>query len=258
MSTSSSADRGGIGRTFAAGLYDGAHVLVTGGTSGIGAAIARGFLGLGATVTATGAFPHELEAAGADPILARARLQQLDVADNAAVTSLVGGLKRLDILVNCAGIIRRAEEHEPLAFAQVVDVNLNGTMRACAAARPLLATARGSIVNTASMLSFHGGGHAPAYSASKGGVAQLTKSLAIAYAADGIRVNAIAPGWIATPLTKGAREDEARSRAIIERTAMRRWGQPEELVGAVLFLCSPAAAFVTGAILPVDGGYLAM
>jgi NAD(P)-dependent dehydrogenase (short-subunit alcohol dehydrogenase family) len=260
MSTNSSADpaRGPAAITFATGLYGGAHVLVTGGTSGIGAAIARGFIELGATVTATGAFPRELEAAGADPVLARASLRQLDVTDGPAVAILIGGLDRLDILINCAGTIRRAEEHEPEAFAQVVDVNLNGTMRACAAARPLLAASRGSIVNTASMLSFHGGGHAPAYSASKGGVAQLTKSLAIAYAEDGVRVNAIAPGWIATPLTKRAREDEARSRAIVERTAMKRWGEPEELVGAVLFLCSPAAGFVTGAILPVDGGYLAM
>jgi NAD(P)-dependent dehydrogenase (short-subunit alcohol dehydrogenase family) len=260
MSTSSSADRdrGPVALTFAAGLYDGAHVLVTGGTSGIGAAIARGFLQFGAKVTATGAFPAELEAAGGDPVLARAELHQLDVTDGPAVAAHVGRLERLDILVNCAGIIRRGEEHEPEAFAQVVDVNLNGTLRACAAARPLLAASRGSIVNTASMLSFHGGGHAPAYSASKGGVAQLTKSLAIAYAAEGIRVNAIAPGWIATPLTKGAREDEARSQAIVERTAMKRWGEPEELVGAVLFLCSPAAGFVTGVILPVDGGYLVM
>jgi NAD(P)-dependent dehydrogenase (short-subunit alcohol dehydrogenase family) len=249
---------GPVARTFAPGLYAGAAVLVTGGTSGIGAAIARAFAAAGASVTATGAFEPELEAARGDPLLARADLRRLDVADGAAVASLVGGLGRLDVLVNCAGTIRRAEEHDPETFARVVDVNLTGSMRACAAARPLLAASGGSIVNTASMLSFHGGGHAPAYSASKGGVAQLTKSLAIAYAPDGVRVNAIAPGWIATPLTKDAREDEARHRAIAERTAMKRWGEPEELVGAVLFLCSPAAAFVTGVILPVDGGYLAM
>jgi NAD(P)-dependent dehydrogenase (short-subunit alcohol dehydrogenase family) len=249
-----------VARTFAPGLYEGASVLVTGGTSGIGAAIARAFVRAGATVAATGAFDPELEAARADPVLARADLRRLDVADGPAVASLLGGLDRLDILVNCAGVIRRGEEHDPETFARVLDVNLTGSMRACAATRPLLAASGrgGSIVNTASMLSFHGGGHAPAYSASKGGVAQLTKSLAIAYAPDGVRVNAIAPGWIATPLTKAAREDEARHRAVAERTAMKRWGEPEELVGAVFFLCSPAAAFVTGAILPVDGGYLAM
>jgi NAD(P)-dependent dehydrogenase (short-subunit alcohol dehydrogenase family) len=256
MSTSSSADP--VARTFTPDLYAGARVLVTGGTSGIGAALARAFLRAGAELTATGAFPAEIKAARGDAMLARADLRHLDVTDGAAVARLVGSLDRLDIVVSCAGTIRRAEEHEPEAFAAVVDVNLTGTMRVCAAARPLLARSRGAIVNTASMLSFFGGGHAPAFSASKGGVAQLTKSLAIAYADEGVRVNAIAPGWIATPLTKRAREDEARSRAIVERTAMKRWGEPEELVGAVLFLCSPAAAFVTGAILPVDGGYLAM
>ena len=105
------------------------------------------------------------------------------------------------------------------------------------------------------MLSFFGSGFAPAYSASKGGIAQLTKSLAIASAPDSIRCNALAPGWIATPLTQALREDEDRSRAIVERTPMRRWGQPADVIGPALFLLSPAAAFITGAILPVDGGY---
>ena len=114
---------------------------------------------------------------------------------------------------------------------------------------------RGSILNIASMLSFFGSGFAPAYSASKGGIAQLTKSLAIAWAPDSIRCNALAPGWIATPLTQALREDEDRSRAIVERTPMRRWGRPADVSGPALFLLSPAAAFITGAILPVDGGY---
>ena len=107
------------------------------------------------------------------------------------------------------------------------------------------------------MLSFFGGALAPGYSASKGGVAQLTKSLACAYAADGIRVNAIAPGWIATALTRPLQDDPVRSQTILSRTPLGRWGRPEDVAGAAVFLCSPAAAFITGTILPVDGGYLA-
>jgi NAD(P)-dependent dehydrogenase (short-subunit alcohol dehydrogenase family) len=137
----------------------------------------------------------------------------------------------------------------------VIDINLVGTMRMCAAALPLLKDSRGCVLNIASMLSFFGSGLAPAYSASKGGIAQLTKSLAIAWAAHGIRVNALAPGWIETPLTRPLIDDPARRQAIIDRTPMGRWGKPEDVTGAALFLCSPAAAFITGAVLPVDGGY---
>jgi NAD(P)-dependent dehydrogenase (short-subunit alcohol dehydrogenase family) len=129
-------------------------------------------------------------------------------------------------------------------------------MRCCSVAREKLKASKGRIVNIASVLSFQGGGLVPGYSASKGGVAQLTKSLAIAYAAEGIRVNAIAPGWVATPFTAALQSDAQRSAAIIARTPLARWAQPEDIAGAAIFLCSRAAAFITGAILPVDGGYL--
>jgi NAD(P)-dependent dehydrogenase (short-subunit alcohol dehydrogenase family) len=230
------------------------RILVTGATSGIGAGIARAFAALGDEVTVTGATDAEVQAAAA--AMPGITAHRLDVRDGAAVLALVQGLGELDVVVNCAGVIRRGAEHDPIAFADTVDINLTGTMRVCAAARDGLRARRGCIVNTASMLSFFGGGLVPGYSASKGGVAQLTKSLAIAYAVDGIRVNAIAPGWIATALTQALQDDPARAAPILARTPLGRWGTPDDVAGPVLFLASAAAAFVTGVVLPVDGGYL--
>ncbi len=243
-------------RTFHPDLYSGQVALVVGGTSGIGAAIADALADLGAVVTVTGATRAECDGARASPRFRCRDAIALDVRDEAAVETLIGALPRLDMLVNCAGIIRRGDEHDATVFAQVLDINLTGTMRCCTRARGKLKASNGRIVNTASVLSFQGGGLVPGYSASKGGIAQLTKSLAIAYAADGIRVNAIAPGWVATPLTEALQNDAQRSAAIIGRTPLARWAQPEDIAGAAVFLCSPAARFVTGSILPVDGGYL--
>ncbi len=229
-------------------------VLVTGGTSGIGAGIASAFAAQGDQVVVTGVLQEEVQRAREHLSVHSACV--LDVRDEQAVRSLVQGLGELDVVVNCAGVIRRGAEHDPAAFAETVDINLNGTMRVCAAARAGLKARAGCIINTASMLSFFGAGLVPGYSASKGGVAQLTKSLAIAYAPDRIRVNAVAPGWIATPLTQALQDDAARSTAILARTPMGRWGTPADVAGPVLFLASGAAGFVTGVVLPVDGGYL--
>jgi NAD(P)-dependent dehydrogenase (short-subunit alcohol dehydrogenase family) len=231
-------------------------VFVTGATSGIGEAIAQAFKAEGAQVIATGATDLEVQNAFKKSANVGIDFRVLDVRDLSAVQALVGALSELDVVVNCAGVIQRALELEPEAFARTVDINLNGTMRVCSAAREGLKVRRGCIVNTASMLSFFGGGLVPGYSASKGGVAQLTKSLAIAYAEDGIRVNAVAPGWIATPLTQALQDDPLRAAPILARTPMKRWGTPADVAGPVLFLSSPQAQFVTGVILPVDGGYL--
>jgi NAD(P)-dependent dehydrogenase (short-subunit alcohol dehydrogenase family) len=229
------------------------QVLVTGGTSGIGWAIAQAFAREGSRVIVTGKTAEE---AARTPQIAALVARQLDVTRSAEIAAVIAEFQSLDVLVNAAGtIVRNGREHDPEVFASVVDVNLNGAMRVCAAARPLLAKTRGCVINVASMLSFFGSGYAPAYSASKGGIAQLTKSLAIAWAADGIRVNAIAPGWIETAMTEPLTADPARRDAIVARTPMGRWGQPADVAGAALFLASPAAAFITGVILPVDGGY---
>ena len=232
------------------------RVFITGATSGIGEAIAQAFLRDGALVTSTGATEQEVQRAASVADNKGIDFRVLDVRDDAAVQSMVKAIGELDVVVNCAGVIQRSLELEAEAFARTVDINLNGTMRVCAAARQGLKAKRGCIVNTASMLSFFGGGLVPGYSASKGGVAQLTKSLAIAYADDGIRVNAVAPGWIATPLTQALQDDPQRAAPILARTPMKRWGTPADIAGPVMFLASAQAQFVTGIILPVDGGYL--
>ena len=230
------------------------QALITGGARGIGFGIAEAMLAAGYGVTVTGLTAEEVAAV---PRRDNLKAVTLDVTQDAQVADCIAGLDRLDALVNCAGmILRDGKEFTIEGFRQVIDVNLTGTMRMCAGARVLLEKQGGSIVNTASIWSFFGGGLVPAYTASKGGVAQLTKALAVAWAPH-VRVNAIAPGWVETELTKGARADQARSDAIVARTPFGRWGKPDDIGGAVVFLCSEAAGFITGTVLPVDGGYTA-
>jgi NAD(P)-dependent dehydrogenase (short-subunit alcohol dehydrogenase family) len=236
--------------------FSGKSALVTGGTSGIGWSVAEALSSEGAEVWVTGLTAEEAGVANAHAAGRFIRAAPLDVTDTAAVEKFASGLRRLDMLVNCAGMIRRWDEYRLPVFERVVAVNLTGTMRMCEASRPLLARHGGAIVNIASMYSFFGSAHAPGYGASKGGVVQLTKALAREYARQNIRVNAVAPGWIRTAITKPVWSDTEQSAPILARTPLGRWGEPEDIAGPVLFLCSDAAAFVTGAVLPVDGGYL--
>lgn len=230
------------------------HALVTGGTRGIGFGIATALLDAGYAVTVTGLTPDEIVATPKRPHL---NAIELDVSNNDAAAASVIGFDRLDLLVNCAGmVLRDGREFTIEGFQKVIDVNLTGTMRMCLAAKPLLERQEGAIINIASIWSFFGGPAVPAYTASKGAVAQLTKSLAVAWAPQ-VRVNAIAPGWVETELTRANWTDPDRSAALVARTPMGRWGQPADIGGAAVFLASDAARFITGAVLPVDGGYLA-
>jgi NAD(P)-dependent dehydrogenase (short-subunit alcohol dehydrogenase family) len=212
--------------------------------------VARAFQDAGADVTITGVEP---EPAAEDRD--RFTYVRLDVRDLAAVEAFADGFDDLDVLVNCAAITSRGEEMDPAFFAGVVDINLFGTFRTARAFHPHLASRRGTLINIASMYARFGSPRNPAYGASKAAVEQLTKSLAIAWAPDGIRVNAVAPGFIVTEQSARSRTDPAHVAAVNARTPLGRWGVPADIAGTILFLASPAAQFITGTCLPVDGGY---
>ncbi|QOZ54868.1 SDR family NAD(P)-dependent oxidoreductase [Bradyrhizobium sp. CCBAU 53338] len=237
-------------------LAPGFHAVVIGGAGDIGAAISNQFCDLGATVTATGANEAELARTLLEP-RAGLTLAALDVTEDAAVTSFASRHKRVDALVNCAGILARDKEFEIETFMKVIDVNLTGTFRTCMAFHPMLSKSEGAIVNIASMNATLALPRIPAYCASKGGVVMLTKALALKWAEEGIRVNAVAPGYIETAINAAGRTDLAHYQRIADRTAFKRWGQPEDIAGAVAFLCMPASQYATGTVIAVDGGFLA-
>ena len=241
---------------FRADLFEGRTVLVSGASSGIGLAIALGFAAHGASVIGTGSSEQKIEAARNELANERLRFAVLDVRRAAAVDAFVGLLSRLDVLVNAQGVARPEDEFRDEVFEDVIAVNLTGAMRLANAARRKLAASRGSIINIVSMLSYLGDASVPAYCASKTGLLGLTRSLAHAFGPEGVRVNAISPGYHMTDMTKPLWQEKRSFEAIGQHAALRRWGTVDDLVGAALFLASPAAGFITGADLPVDGGYL--
>jgi NAD(P)-dependent dehydrogenase (short-subunit alcohol dehydrogenase family) len=248
-------------------LLDGAIVLVTGAGQGNGKAIAAGVAEAGARVIVTDVRRDTAEATAAEIRSAGAETSAyaLDVTDAAACTELakqVGDeIGAASVVVNNAGIIIRETIDSPRAhenWRRVLDVNVNGIFNVVHAWLPALRQTRGTIISIASIASFIGVGGTLGYSPSKGAVKLLTQALARDLAADGIRVNAIAPGVIETPMTASTREDPTRLAGFMSRTPLGRVGQPEELVGPVIFLASPMSSYVNGAILPVDGGFLAV
>lgn len=241
---------------FRANLFEGKTIVVSGGSSGIGLEIAKGFNQLGGKLAVTGSSSTKIEAGRRDPNNKGLSFHRLDVRDTAAVEAFVESLDTLDVLVNAAGIGRAGEEFKEPTFLDVVDVNMNSAMRFATAARSKLKASGGCIINIASMLSYLVQAEFPAYTASKTGLLGLTRALAHAFGPDGIRVNAIAPGYHKTDLTKGLWSDPERSPRVAERSALKRWGVAEDLVGAALFLASPSASFITASCLPVDGGYV--
>lgn len=231
--------------------FTGKSVVVIGASrAGIGAAIARAFQDAGAVVAITGA-----EVAPAAEDAGRFAYRQLDVTDGSAVDAYAAGFGRVDVLVNCAAITRRGEEMEPAFFSRVIDINLTGSFRTALAFHGALKAAGGCVINIASMYAVFGSPQNPAYGASKAAVQQLTKSLAIAWAGDGIRVNAISPGFIVTEQSARSRTNPEHVARVTARTPMGRWGEPVDIAGPALFLASGDAGFMTGVTVPVDGGY---
>lgn len=238
----------------------GRHALVTGANTGIGQAIAIGLALAGAKVRCAGRRDCDETIALIAAEGGTATSVQVDFSDPMAGQGLFEG-QAIDILVNNAGMIRRADavDFSEADWDEVMDVNLKALFFTTQAfARAVLArTGQGAVVNIASLLSFQGGIRVPSYTASKHGVAGLTKLLANEWAARGINVNAVAPGYIETSNTDALRADPVRSQAILERIPAGRWGQPSDIAGAAVYLCTPAAQYIHGVVLNVDGGWLA-
>ena len=251
-------------------LFDltGRVALVTGGNGGIGLGMARGLAGAGAAIAVSGRNASKCETAAAElaKLGVKTAIVTGDVTDAAdckrIVEATVAKLGRLDILVNNAGINIRKPPHELSVdeWKQVIDTNLTSAFTLSQAVYPVMkAAGGGKIINIGSMLSIFGTAYAPAYGASKGGIVQLTKSIAVAWAPDNIQANAVLPGWIDTELTRKAREQvPPLNENVLRRTPAKRWGTMNDMAGVAVFLASPASDFVTGTAIPVDGGFSAL
>jgi 2-dehydro-3-deoxy-D-gluconate 5-dehydrogenase len=248
-------------------LFDlnGRVAVITGGNAGIGLGMAKGLAAAGAAIVIAGRRAEKnLEAAKAiAAINVKTAAIEVDVCKEESCRSMieatVNRFGRLDILVNNAGttIRKQPEAYALVEWNEVIDTNLNGAFVCAHAAYPhMQAGGRGKIINIGSMMSIFGASYAAAYAASKGGIVQMTKALACAWAKDNIQVNAILPGWIDTPLTQSARRQvPGLNERVLARTPAGRWGEPQDLTGVAVFLASAASDFITGAAIPVDGGY---
>lgn len=241
--------------------FSGTSVLVTGGTSGIGHAIASAFASAGAAVTVTGTRDS---AAAYDSDLSAFVFRQLEMRDTVAVDALAAGLDSLDVLVNNAGanFPDGLDEWSPEGFSASLDMNVEGTQRLTVRAREALANSSmaggASVVNVVSMTAFRSTTIVPGYSAAKAALVALTRNLAVHWVGHGIRVNAVAPGLIDTPMTAPMKSYPDLLEAEMARVVLGRMGTPQEVAAAVQFLCCEASAFTTGTVLAVDGGYLAL
>ncbi len=230
--------------------FSGKQVLVTGGSDGIGYGVARAFLDAGASVSITGTRPQDQY----DKDFSGLAYHQLNTADGETIENLADNFASLDVLANCVGtVLYKKAEFEREGFEHVLNINLTGVMHLCTAFLDLLVASKGCIINMDSVVSIHPALNNPAYSASKAGLVQLTKALAMKWGPKGVRVNTIAPGMVPTKLTANQNSPEV-VQSYMDQTPLRRVGSPEDIAGAVLFFSSPLAAYATGQHLVVDGG----